>query len=129
LALIGGNRRQAAVDSQHPERSAAVRDQNQEQMMKLSTVQIQQTLDQLDAQVLPDDHPAMAQLKDVFGDHTFFVDAKGLNVLEQIEAPGQESESGEMVSIADWSDASLTKLNAHEPEPTGTVILLRQRQN
>jgi hypothetical protein len=98
-------------------------------MMKLSTVQIQQTLDQLDAQVLPDDHPAMAQLKDVFGDHTFFVDAKGLNVLEQIEAPGRESESGEMVSIADWSDASLTKLNAHEPEPTGTVILLRQRQN
>jgi hypothetical protein len=98
-------------------------------MMKLSTVQIQQTLDQLDAQVLPDDHPAMAQLKDVFGDHTFFVDAKGLNVLEQIEAPGQESESGEMVSIADWSDASLTKLNAHEPEPTGTVILLRHRQN
>lgn len=106
--------------------------------MKLSSPQIQQTLNQLDAEVLPEDHPAMAQLKDIFGDHTFFLDANGLNVLERIESPGldgqdgmdgQGGQSGEIISLADWSDASLTKLSAHEPEPTGTVILLKETQN
>jgi hypothetical protein len=97
--------------------------------MKLSSLQIQQTLNQLDAEVLSDDHPAIAQLKNVFGDHTFFLDAKGLKVLEQIEPPGQETHSGEMVSVADWTDASLTKLSVHEPEPTGTVVVLKEMRN
>jgi hypothetical protein len=106
-----------------------IRGQKQEQMMKLSSMQIKQTLDQVDAEVLPDDHPAIAQLKNLFGDHTFFLDSKGLNVLEQIEEPGQQTRSGEIISLADWSDASLTKLSAHEPEPTGTIILLKASQN
>jgi hypothetical protein len=97
--------------------------------MKLNSMQIRQTLDQLDAQVLPDDHPAVAQLNDVFGDHTFFLDAKGLNVLRSVEPPEMEAQTGEVISLADWTDSTLTKLSAHEPEPTGIVILLKEIQN
>ncbi len=94
--------------------------------MKLNSMQIERTLSQFDAQVLADDHPAIAQLTKVFGKHTFFLDDKGLNVLELIETPQMEPQGGEMINIADWSDATLTKLRAHAPEPTGVVISLKE---
>src|ERR1700751_2121645 len=94
--------------------------------MELNSMQIERTLSQFDAQVLADDHPAIAQLTKLFGKHTFFLDDKGLNVLELIETPQMEPQGGEMVNIADWSDATLTKLRAHAPEPTGIVISLKE---
>jgi hypothetical protein len=95
--------------------------------MKLSSTQLKQTLSQLDAQVLPDDHPAVTQLSDLFGDHTFFLDTSGLKVLEPAGAPEMENQTGEVVSLADWSDATLTSLKPHEPEPTGVVIVLESK--
>lgn len=95
--------------------------------MKLSSTQLKQTLSQLDAQVLPDDHPAVTQLNDLFGDHTFFLDTSGLKVLEPAGAPEMENQTGEVVSLADWSDATLTSLKPHEPEPTGVVIVLESK--
>jgi hypothetical protein len=95
--------------------------------MKLNTAQVKQTLSQFDAQVLPDDHPAVTQLSDLFGDHTFFLDDSGLKVLEPTEAPDLESRAGQVVSLADWSDASLTSLKPHEPELTGVVVILESR--
>ncbi|WP_407152003.1 hypothetical protein [Bradyrhizobium sp. ORS 86] len=92
--------------------------------MKLSSTQVKQTMTQLDAQVLPEDHPAVAQLNSVFGDHTFFVDRSGLKVLEPAEAPDMQGQTGEVVSLADWSDPELTSLRPHEPEPTGVLITL-----
>lgn len=100
--------------------------------MKLNSMQIKQTLNQLDAQVLPDNHPAVPQLSDMFGEHTFFLDAKGLNVLRAVEPPEppeMETQTGEVINLADWTDTTLTKLSAHEPEPTGIVITLRPIQN
>src|ERR1700757_1892724 len=97
--------------------------------MKLNSMQIERTLSQFDAHVLADDHPAIAQLTKAFGQHTFFLDDKGLNVLELIETPQMEPQGGEMINIADWSDASLTKLSAHPPEPTGVVISLKEIQH
>ena len=94
--------------------------------MKLNSTQIERTLSQFDALVLADDHPATAQLTKAFGQHTFFLDDKGLNVLELIETPHMEPENGEMINIAGWSDATLTKLRAHAPEPTGVVISLKE---
>jgi len=94
--------------------------------MKLNSTQVKQTLSQMDAQVLPDDHPAVAQLIGVFGDHTFFLDTSGLMVLEPTEAPEMEVQSGEVVSLADWSDATLTSLTPHAPTLTGTIITLGQ---
>src|SRR5947199_7780988 len=42
-----------------------------EQLMKLTSAQVKQTIHQLGAQVLPDEHPAMPQLSSMFGEHTF----------------------------------------------------------
>jgi hypothetical protein len=95
--------------------------------MKLNATQLKQTLSQYDAQVLPDDHPAVTQLNNLFGDHTFFLDGDGLKVLEPTEVPEIEGEAGEVVSLADWSDATLTSLRPHEPEQTGRVIVLEVR--
>ena len=53
--------------------------------MRLNETQVKQTLSQFDAQVLPDDHPAVTQLNSLFGDHTFFLDGAGLKVLEPNE--------------------------------------------
>ena len=97
--------------------------------MKLNSTQVAQTLRQMDAHVLPDDHPAVTQLTDVFGDHTFFLDASGLKVLEPNETPEAELQSGEVLSLADWTDATLTSLKPHAPEPTGTVVVFRERKH
>ena len=49
--------------------------------MKLTSDQVKQTVNQLGAQVLPDEHPAMPHLQIMFGVHSFFVDEMGLKVL------------------------------------------------
>jgi hypothetical protein len=94
--------------------------------MKLNSAQVQQTLNQINAQVVPDAHPAVTQLTDVFGDHTFFLDEGGLKVLEPCDVPQTEGQSGEVVSLADWSDSTLTSLSPHPPVSTGTIIVLRE---
>ncbi|CAN7607130.1 hypothetical protein LJR220_005582 [Bradyrhizobium sp. LjRoot220] len=92
--------------------------------MKLNSTQVKQTLSQFDAEVLPDNHPAVPQLNNLFGNHTFFLDSRGLKVLEPAGAPETDAQSGEVVSLADWSDATLTSLRPHEPEMTGVVVVL-----
>ena len=96
--------------------------------MKLNSTQVIQTLSQFNAEVLPDSHPAVAQLNDLFGNHTFFLDGGGLNVLEPAETSEVDVQTGEIVSLASWSDATLTSLRHHEPEPTGVVIVLEAKQ-
>ena len=91
--------------------------------MKLNSTQVKQTLNQMNAHVLPDTHPAVTQLTNLFGDHTFFLDDSGLKVLEPTEAPETGAETGEVVSLADWTDQSLTSLTPHEPESTGTIVV------
>jgi hypothetical protein len=95
--------------------------------MKLNATQVKRTLSQFEAEVLPDSHPAVPQLNTLFGDHTFFLDSDGLNVLEPAETPELEGQTGEVVSLASWSDATLTSLRPHEPEPTGVVIDLESK--
>jgi hypothetical protein len=100
--------------------------------MKLNATQLKQTLSQMDAQVLPEDHPAVGQLSNLFGDHTFFLDESGLKVLEPTEPAvenNMQAQTGEVVSLADWSDASLTSLRPHEPESTGKVVVFRESQH
>ena len=94
--------------------------------MKLNSTQVEQTLSQMDAHVLPDTHPATTQLISVFGDHTFFLDQRGLKVLEPAEAPETGMQSGEVLSLADWTDSTLTSLTPHEPEPTGTIVVFQE---
>jgi hypothetical protein len=93
--------------------------------MRLNATQVKQTLSQIDAQVLPDSHPVAAQLSDMFGDHTFFLDQSGLKVLEPAETAATEG-AGEVVSLADWSDGTLTSLMPHAPETTGMIVQFSQ---
>jgi hypothetical protein len=95
--------------------------------MKLNSAQVQRTLTQFEAQALPDNHPAVPQLNSLFGDHTFFLDSSGLNVLEPAEIPELDAQTGKIVNLAYWSDENLTKLTPHEPEPTGLVIILESQ--
>jgi hypothetical protein len=98
-----------------------------ESCMKLNSAQVERALKQFEAQALPDDHPVVPQLAGMFGEHTFFLDSGGLNVLEPTEASSQEAPVGMIVNLAYWSDETLTKLSPHEPEPTGVIVSLESR--
>ena len=96
--------------------------------MKLNAAQVERTLKQFDAQALPDDHPVVPELSSLFGDHTFFLDSDGLNVLEPTEpSEAEDARTGRIVNLAYWSDETLTKLSPHEPEPTGVIVNLESR--
>ena len=97
--------------------------------MMLNEAQISKTLSQFRAQVLAEDHPSVEHFCELFGHHTFFLDARGLHVLEMLEVPGMEAEDGEVISVADWSDADFRKLTTHQPEPTGLVVRLKEVQH
>ena len=51
--------------------------------MKLNSAQVEHTLMQFEAQVIPEDHPLVPKLNELFGDHTFFLDGNGLNVVDE----------------------------------------------
>ena len=44
--------------------------------MKLTSTQIEQTLGQFEAEPIPEDHPMVPQLNEVFGEHTYFVNSR-----------------------------------------------------
>ncbi len=93
--------------------------------MKLTSAQVERTINQFEAQALPDSHPAVPQLNEMFGDHTFLLDSNGLNILEPAdEAPQERVQAARVINLANWSDENLTRLAPHEPEPTGAIIEL-----
>ena len=93
--------------------------------MKLTSAQVKRALSQFEAQAIPDSHPVVPELNELFGDHTFFIDSNGLNIVEPtVEARGEEAQAARVVNLASWSDANLTSLAPHEPEPTEAIIAL-----
>jgi hypothetical protein len=92
--------------------------------MRLSSTLVQRTLSQFEAQAIPDNHPSMPELNRTFGDHTFFIDADGLNIVEPATPSEDGHESGQVVRVASWQDANRTSLVAHPPEPTDVVVEL-----
>jgi hypothetical protein len=96
-----------------------------EYAMKLSNQAVEQTLTQFEAECLPEGHPAVAQLNQLFGEHTFFLDGEGLHIVEP-SAPAADAgaQKGVLVKLASWSDSSRTSLAPHAPEPTDRVIVL-----
>ena len=89
--------------------------------MKLSSEKLGSVLEQIDAEVIPDDHPSLPKLRKVFGDHTFFVDDGGLKIIEPLD---QHPQTGGLVKIAHWDDADPPYLVAHTPEATDVLIKL-----
>jgi hypothetical protein len=96
--------------------------------MKLNSPQVQRTLGQFEARVIPDKHPMISQLNDLFGEHTFFLDQHGLNIMEPVEAAEPAAECAKVVNLASWSDDdSRSGLELHEPAATQIVVTLGSR--
>jgi hypothetical protein len=89
--------------------------------MKLSSEKLDSVLEQIDAEVIPDDHPSLPKLRELFGDHTFFVDDSGLTIIQPLD---QHRQTGGLVKIARWDDANPPHLVAHTPEQTDILIKL-----
>jgi hypothetical protein len=88
--------------------------------MKLKENQVEQVLDQMPAEVIPDDHPTVAQLESVFGPHTFFIGSDGLHVVERGgDAAGAQATY--LVKVAHWADDQKTSLIPQDAEVTDTV--------
>ena len=66
--------------------------------MKLNSAQLERTLGQFEARPIPDDHPLIPQLNDLFGEHTFFLDGRGPNIVEPVGGRGfrRGRESGQL---------------------------------
>jgi hypothetical protein len=96
--------------------------------MKLNSALVERTVSQFEADPIPEQHPAMPQLNQAFGDHTFFVDGDGLHIVE----PGEPNEAGDptgnVVKIAHWNDESRTTLVPQQPQPTGTVVVFDSQE-
>jgi hypothetical protein len=92
--------------------------------MKLNSAQVQRTLDQFEARVIPDEEAVIANLYDLFGEHTFFLDQHGLNIVEPVEAAEPAAERAKVVNLASWSDDGQSSLEPHEPAETDIVVTL-----
>ena len=92
--------------------------------MKLASPMIDRTLDQFEAEAIPDNHPAVPKLNEVFGDHTFFLNSNGLNIVEPAESSEAGVQAGKVVNLASWNDADPPSLAPHESEPADVVIVL-----
>ena len=87
--------------------------------MKLDATQKGRVEDKFGTEAVADDHPAMGKLKEIFGDHTFFLDANGLNIIEPNPETG--AQNGAVVKLASWTE-DRTQLQVHEPEVLPVMV-------
>jgi hypothetical protein len=97
--------------------------------MKLASNMLERTLDQFEAQPLPDTHPAVPKLEEVFGEHTFFLNEDGLHIVEPTEPAVEGDQVGSVLRVARWNDDDRTGLLLHEPEPSDIVIDLGREKD
>jgi len=90
--------------------------------MKMNTAQIRQTLHQYQAQAIPAEHPVIRELERLFGNHTYFLDGNGLNIVEPVEPEQTDGLQGVVVNLASWADEKAQSLQPHKPEPTDMVV-------
>jgi hypothetical protein len=95
-----------------------------EHAMKLTSTQVDQALTQIEAAVVPDDHPMVPKLNGLFGEHTYFLNAEGLTIIEPPPRDGGGRTECQVVHLANWTDANLTSLAPHEPMATGELVAL-----
>jgi hypothetical protein len=102
----------------------------EEHVMKLSPAQVEKTVSQLQIEAIPDSHPLVPQLNRLFGEHTYFIDKNGLNIVEPAAGDIDVAEAdangmGVVVNVAHWTSANPPKLEAHEPQPTESLVALK----
>jgi hypothetical protein len=90
--------------------------------MKLNDQQIAAVKASVDIDAIPADNPAVSQLTQAFGDHTFFVVTDGLFILETVDKPDLPGTPAEFILIAGWADEDRSALRGVEPTPSNTII-------
>ncbi len=90
--------------------------------MKLSTQQVASVKQELGADPLGDDNPAMESLRTAFGDHTFYVGSDGLFVFEPVNDPAVQGTPAQLVLVAAWSDEQKNALKKVPPQETDQVV-------
>jgi hypothetical protein len=94
--------------------------------MKLTSAQIEQTARQFEAQPVPEGSQLVPELSRLFGDHTFFLGAAGLHIVDPTEPTRAGAPAGRVVKLASWTDSHRTTLAPHEPEFTDMIIQLEK---
>ena len=90
--------------------------------MKLDAAQQRTVEEQLGIEAIPEEHPVTPSLKEAFGDHTFFLSADGLSVIEEDPAP--DNSQGNIIKIASWTSEARTELKTHKPEVLPVTVEL-----
>lgn len=95
--------------------------------MKLTPKGMARATSQVDAWPLPDDHPVVRFLNELFGDHTFFLDDEGLSIVEgALPEVAVDVQLGRVVKLAKWADARRIYLEPHPPEVTSIIVALSE---
>ncbi len=94
--------------------------------MKLSGKQIERAADDIGAQPVPEDHPIVMQLTRIYGDHTFFLDGDGLEIVEITRPDSSTDNAACVVRLASWTDDDRTRLAPHEPQATDVVVMIER---
>ena len=95
--------------------------------MKLTSAQIETAARQFEAQPIPQDNRMLAELRDIFGEHTYFLDNNGLHIVEEVAEPDQAGAPiGRVVKVASWTNLDHTTLATHPPELTDVAIDLEK---
>ena len=71
----------------------------------------------------------MPQLERMFGDHTYFLDSNGLNIVEPLAVEKNVGQQGVVVNLASWTDGKADSLEPHEPESTRQMIDLTDNRH
>lgn len=90
--------------------------------MKLNSHQIAAVKQDLSADPLDEENPAIGSLREAFGDHTFYVGSDGLFVVEPVEDTEHPGEPAQLVLVAAWTDEDKKALQPVPPQQTETVV-------
>ena len=92
--------------------------------MKLTPDQAEHARAQMKTDVIPENHPMLWQLSDLFGEHTFFLGTDGLAIVDAPPRDGSGRPEFQVVHLANWTDANHTSLVPRKPTPTGQQVAL-----
>lgn len=87
--------------------------------MKLKPAQIVHVENQMGFQAVPENHPVIGDLKGTFGNHTFFLDRQGLNI---VDADPRTGDAGVIFKLASWANDNMSELLPHDPEIQPTSV-------
>ena len=93
--------------------------------MKLTANQLETAQAALGVDPIPDDNPAMDELKAAFGEHTYYLSDNGLLAFEPDADPETSETTVRLMVMAAWADEEKTSLAPVEPQPTNIVVELQ----